>query len=421
MKKYNPVSGTEESVLFEETDSEYIQPLNPMTWNKQGTRFIWQSRRDGYNHLYLYDASGKLLKQLTSGRWEVTEFHGFNQKGTTAFFTANRELPINRDLYVVESTSGKITRLTNGNGVHKCLVNTTGSHILDEFTGPGIPRDTRLIGGTGKQLRTLLSSADPLNSYTPVGIEIFSIRNEHGDSLYCRMLKPAGFDSTRKYPVLVYVYGGPGINLITNNWTGGADMWMRFMAQRGFVVFTLENRGTPNRGKAFEQATFRKLGDVEMEDQIAGVKYLMKKQFVDPARMGLYGWSYGGFMTVSMMTRHPGIFSTAVAGGPVIDWSMYEVMYTERYMDTPESNPEGYTKSNLLNYLGNLKGRMMLIHGTSDDVVVWQHSLLYLKQAVQQNVQLDYFVYPGHEHNVTGKDRIHLLNKVSNYFFEHLQ
>ncbi len=421
MKKFNTTTGAEEAVFFEETDSAYVQPLNPMIWNKAGTKFIWQSRRDGFNHLYLYDNAGKMLKQLTKGSWEVTDFHGFNETGTVAFFTANSESPINRDVYSVDLNSGAIQKISSGNGVHKCQVSRSGKYVLDEFSGPGIPCDTRLIGSQGKQVKTLLSSPNPLSKYAPVTIDVFTIKNSQGDSLYCRMLKPAGFDSTRKYPVIVYVYGGPGINLITNNWTSGADMWTRYMTQRGFIVFTLENRGTPNRGKAFEQATFRKLGDVEMEDQIMGAKYLMKLHYIDQNRMGIYGWSYGGFMTISMMTRNPGIFSTAVAGGPVIDWTLYEVMYTERYMDTPETNPVGYSRSSLLNYIGNLKGSMMLIHGTSDDVVVWQHSLLYLRQAIKQNVLLDYFVYPEHEHNVTGRDRVHLFNKVSNYFFMHLK
>ncbi len=421
LNRYDVASGKLEATLFEEKEVKYIQPLNPIAFNPSGTNFIWQSRRDGYNHLYLYDTSGKLIKQLTKGPWEITEFVGFDKTGQKAFFIANKEQPINRDLYSVTVSSGKINRISDGDGVHKCKIDNSGAFFIDEFSGPGVPLQTGIFNASGKNVKNILKSADPLKDYLPVQREVFTIKNENGDDLYCRLIKPSNFDSTKKYPVIVYVYGGPGISLITNNWLKGSDLWMMYMAEHGYVVFTLENRGTPVRGKEFEQATFRQLGEVEMQDQLMGTKYLMKQKFVDSNKMGIYGWSYGGFMTVSMMTRNPGIFKVAVAGGPVIDWSYYEVMYTERYMDTPQTNPEGYAKSNLLNYVNQLKGKMMLIHGTSDDVVVWQHSLMYLKKAVDQNVQLDYFVYPGHLHNVIGRDRIHLLTKVSNYFFQNLK
>ena len=421
MNRYDVATGKFETTLFEEHEEKYIQPLNPIAFNSDGSLFIWQSRRDGFNHLYLYDKSGKLLKQLTKGTWEVTEFLGFDQKGQKAFFVANAERIINRDVYFVMLNSLKITRLSKGEGIHKPTLSGNGEFLFDEFSGPGVPRQISIVNSSGKTMRTLLNAADPLKDYIPVKREIFTIKNENGDDLYCRMIKPFNFDSTKKYPVIVYVYGGPNVSLITNNWLGGSDLWMMYMAQRGFIIFTLENRGTPVRGKAFEQATFRRLGEIEMEDQVTGVKHLMKQNYIDRNRMGIYGWSYGGFMSVSMMTRNPGIFKVSVAGGPVIDWSYYEVMYTERYMDTPEENPTGYSKSNLTNYVENLNGKMMLIHGTSDNVVVWQHSLMYLKKAIQKNVQVDYFVYPGHEHNVTGRDRIHLLNKVSDYFFENLK
>jgi dipeptidyl-peptidase-4 len=311
--------------------------------------------------------------------------------------------------------------LSKGEGVHKAIMDVSGSFFIDEFSGPGIPRQISVVNASGKNLKTLLSANDPLKEYLPVSREIYTIKNENGDDLYCRIIKPAMFDSTKSYPVIVYVYGGPIISLITNNWLAGSDLWMMYMAQRGYVIFTLENRGTPLRGKTFEQATFQKLGTIEMEDQLTGIKHIMKLSYIDKNRMGIYGWSFGGYMSINMMTRNPGIFRAAVAGGPVIDWSFYEVMYTERYMDTPETNPVGYSQSNLLNYVEDLKGKMMLIHGTSDDVVVWQHSLMYLKKAVQKNVQVDYFVYPGHEHNVTGRDRAHLLTKVSEYFFQNLK
>ncbi|MBK9318060.1 MAG: S9 family peptidase [Bacteroidetes bacterium] len=235
------------------------------------------------------------------------------------------------------------------------------------------------------------------------------------------MIVPHDFDSTKRYPTIVYLYGGPHAQMITNSWLGGADLWFHYLTQQGYIVFTLDNRGSGWRGKDFEQATFRKLGDVEMADQIAGVNYLRRLPYIDANKLGLNGWSYGGFMTTSLMTRYPGIYKVAVAGGPVIDWSTYEVMYTERYMDTPEENPGGYNISNLLNHVEQLNGKLMLIHGTADNVVVWQHSLMYLQKAISKGVQLDYFVYPGHEHNVRGKDRVHLNEKITRYFNDYLK
>jgi len=421
MNRYDATTGKFEATLFEEKEEKYVQPLNPIHFNSDGSSFIWESRRDGYNHLYHYNNNGKLLKQLTKGSWEVTEFLGFDKSGQKVIYTANGEKPINRDVYATEIKSGKTNKLTTGDGVHKATLNGTGEFIFDEWSGPGVPKKVSVVNANGKIMREIMNAPDPLKEFTPVKRELFTIKSESGDDLYCRIIKPSNFDSTKVYPVIVYVYGGPGVLLINNNWLGGSDLWMMYMAQRGYVIFTLENRGTPARGKAFEQAIFRNLGDVETTDQLAGVKHLMKLNYIDKQRMGIYGWSYGGFMSISMMTRNPGLFKVAVAGGPVIDWSYYEVMYTERYMDTPEENPQGYAKSNLMNYVENLKGKMLLIHGTSDDVVVWQQSLLYLKKAVQKNVQVDYSVYPGHEHNVTGRDRAHLLTKVSEYFFQNLK
>ncbi|MBK9636335.1 MAG: S9 family peptidase [Bacteroidetes bacterium] len=270
-------------------------------------------------------------------------------------------------------------------------------------------------------MNALLKAENPLAKYTAASTRLFNIKGEDNTLLWCRMLLPANFDSTKKYPVIVYVYGGPHAQMITNSWMAGSDMWFHYLTQEGYIVFTLDNRGSGWRGKAFEQATFRNLGEKEMADQLSGVNYLRKMSFVDGNRLGVNGWSYGGFMTTSLMTRNPGIFKVGVAGGPVIDWSFYEIMYTERYMDTPESNPAGYKLNNLLNYVDQLNGRLMLIHGTSDDVVVWQHSLAYLKKSVSSGVQVDYMVYPGHLHNVLGKDRIHLYEKITRYFNDFLK
>ncbi len=238
--------------------------------------------------------------------------------------------------------------------------------------------------------------------------------------MFCRLYKPANFDVKKKYPAIVYLYCGPNVQLVNNSWNGGGDLWFQYMAERGFVVFTVDGRGSSNRGLAFEQAIFQHLGSVEMKDQLAGISFLKNQTYVDSARMGLFGWSFGGFMTTSIMTCYPDIFKAAVAGGPVIDWSYYEVMYTERYMDTPQTNKTGYSETNVLNHVDGLKGKLMLIHGTQDPVVVWEHSIMFLKACVDKKKQVDYFVYPGYEHNIRGKDREHLYQKVTDYFIQNL-
>ncbi len=418
---YNVATGDFEKTLFEEKNDKYVQPMHPMVFvPNHPDLFVWQSCKDGYNHLYLYDVNGKLVRQLTKGNWEVTNFSGFDPKGTFAYYSSTEGSPITRSFFKVDVNDGTKTQLTSSGGTHTETFNENGEFFIDNLTSLEVPRILSIINNKGITVQTLLVADNPLKEYNLGKEYLTTIRNEHGDGLYCRIFKPSNFDSTKKYPVIDYMYGGPNVQLVNDVWPTGNELWFQYMAERGFVVFTLDNRGSANRGKDFEQATFRKLGTEEMNDQLEGVKFLKNIPWVDTNRIGIHGWSFGGFMTVSMMTRNPGIFKVAVAGGPVIDWSYYEVMYTERYMDTPKDNKEGYEKSNLLNYVDKLKGKMMLIHGTSDDVVVWQHSLDYLKVAVDNGVQVDYFVYPGHQHNVLGKDRVHLMNKITDYFMQNL-
>lgn len=421
LNAYNVATGLLEKTLFEEKDDKYVQPLHPFVFvPKHPDQFVWQSARDGYNHLYLYNTSGKLLKQLTTGNWVVTDFAGFDEKGTTAFYTSTAESPITRNFYSVDLKKGTTTKLTSGEGTHTVMLNTKGNYIIDNFQSTTIPRQIAAYNIKGKKTRDIKQSENPLKDYKLGQFSLFKLKSENGDDLYCRLFKPIDFDSTKKYPVIVYLYGGPHVQLINNTWNGGGDMWFQYMAERGFVVFTIDSRGSTNRGQAFEQATFQHLGTIEMKDQIVGINYVKNLKYVDANRMGLFGWSFGGFMTTSIMTRYPDLFKAAVAGGPVIDWSYYEIMYTERYMDTPQTNPEGYKESNTLNYIDNLKGKLLLIHGTADNVVVWQHSLQFLKACVDKGKQVDYFVYPGHEHNVLGKDRVHLFNKITEYFMQNL-
>jgi dipeptidyl-peptidase-4 len=421
LNSYSAITGLFEKTLFEEQDEKYVHPMHPMVFIPGNPKqFIWQSERDGYNHLYVYDISGKLIKQLTKGNWIVTDLAGFDAKGTKVFYSSTAESGITRNFYSVDLKKGSIRKITEGVGTHTIVLNKNGNYIIDNFQSVEVPRIISVVNTNGKSPRTIFTAPNPIKDYKLGKLSLFNLKSENGDDLYCRLYKPVDFDSTKKYPVIVYLYNGPGVQLINNTWNGAGDLWFQYMAEHGFVVFTIDGRGSANRGLAFEQASFRHLGVVEMKDQLVGINYLKSQKYVDANRMGLFGWSFGGFMTTSIMLRYPDIFKAAVAGGPVMDWSYYEVMYTERYMDTPQENPEGYKEARTLNYIDNLKGKLMLIHGAQDNVVVWQHSIQFIKECVDKKKQIDYFVYPGHEHNVLGKDREHLYQKVTDYFMSNL-
>ncbi len=421
LNEYNAETGDFVKTLFEEKDEKYTEPQHPMLFVKNNPKqFIWQSRKDGYNHLYLYNADGSLVRQLTKGKWEVKAENGFDEKGENLFFHANEQKPVNQDFYSVNLKSGKMTRLTKDDGYHTVTLNKKGDFFVDNFSSCYVPREIRTINVANGKSATIFSAENPVKDYKTGKWSLFTIKNSEGTDLYCRLFKPADFDSSKKYPVVVYLYNGPHSQMVTNTWMANGELWYQYMAEKGFIIFTVDGRGTSNRGKDFEQAIHRQIGKVEMEDQLKGVDYLKKLSYVDAERIGVHGWSYGGFMTTSLMTRHPGVYKVAVAGGPVIDWSYYEIMYGERYMDTPEENKQGYEANNLLNHVDKLKGKLLMIHGAQDDVVVWQHSIMYQKKAVDKGVQLDYYVYPGHMHNVLGKDRAHLMEKVCNYFIDNL-
>jgi len=421
MKTYDAATGKFVRTLFLETDPKYVEPLNgPEFIQDDPSRFIWQSRRDGYNHLYLYEADGKLVGQLTRGSWEVTSYQGNDKTGKKIFFSCNLNDPLGRCFCSCELKSGTVEQITSTGGSHFAQVNKAGSFILDVCSDTSTARRIDLLDASGKKVQELISDPNPLKDIKLGKMSLFTIRNKENTELYCRLIKPADFDPLKKYPVIIYVYGGPHSQMITNSWLGGAGLFLNYLAEQGYVVFTLDNRGTSNRGRDFEQAIFRNLGTVEVEDQMCGVSYLKSLPWVDSTRIGINGWSYGGFMTISMMLKHAGTFKVAVCGGPVIDWKYYEVMYGERYMDTPQSNPEGYKNASLLNYVKNLQGKLLIIQGYQDGTVVPENGLSFIKKCVDEGKQVDYFVYPGHEHNIRGKDRVHLNQKMFQYFRDYL-
>ncbi len=416
LNQYNATTGKFEKTLLEEKSDVYVQPLNKMEFiSGRNNEFLWRSERDGYDHYYRYNTNGKLLNQVTKGDWAVMDMISVDKKNV--YFTATANNGLDRVIYKSSIKNSKSKLLSKVSGVHSAKISADKKYILDSWSSLEVPSTTDLISASnGKVVKQLLKSDNPLANVNIGKIELGTIKAGDGvTDLNTRTIYPANFDSSKKYPVLVYVYNGPGVQLILNSWLARSSMWMPYLANQDYIVYTVEGRGSENRGVAFEQVIFRHLGDAEMEDQIKGVDYLKSLPFIDADRIAVHGWSYGGYMTTNLMTTYPDVFTTGVAGGPVIDWKWYEIMYGERYMDTPQSNPEGYESSSLLPKAKNLKGKLLLIHGDVDPTVVIQHSMRFVKQCIDDGVQVDYFIYPQHEHNVRGKDRIHLMRKVLDY------
>ncbi len=419
---YNVATGEKVNTLFEESAETYVEPLYPIQFSKVNpNEFYYLSRQDGWFHVSKYNTNGELVKQITKGEWEVTKMLGFDAKEKTLFIEATIDDPLQNNMYKVDVKSGKTVRLSSETGVHGGTLSSEASYILDRWSANEVPGKVDLIAANGKDKRTIFESEDPLKEYQLGENKLVTLKTKDGKyDLHGRLILPNNFDPTKKYPVVVYVYGGPHSQLVTKSWHNQARWWQYYMASQGYIAFTLDNRGTLNRGRAFETAIHRNLGVLETEDQMQGIEYLLSLPYVDADRIGVHGWSYGGFMTLNLKLKHPEIFKVAVAGGPVVDWSMYEIMYGERYMDMPQENPDGYKNANMTNYIENLEEKLMLIHGVQDKTVVMQHSMKFLRECVKQNKQVDFFAYPIHPHNVRGKDRVHLMEKVSQYFFENL-
>ena len=418
--RYNVETGKKVNTLFEETNDKWTEPeFDAVFIPKSTTNFLWFSERDGFMNLYQYTTEGKLVKQLTNFKWVVTGILGFDTSGKNVFITGTSQDARETHTFKVNIKTGKYIKLTTENGTHNTQLNSNGNYLIDSYSNLNTPNTTKIITTKNGKTNVIYTAENPLKDYNLGTTEFVTLKGNDATNLYTRVIKPANFDATKKYPVLIYVYGGPHAQMVTNSWLGGASLWMpAFATLENYIIFTLDNRGSANRGFAFESIIHRNLGNAEIEDQLTGVNYLKSLNYVDSERIAINGWSYGGFMTTSLMLRNPGMFTTAVAGGPVIDWKYYEVMYGERYMDTPQENPEGYEKTKVANYIKNLDGKMLIIHGSVDPVVVPQHSMTLLQEAVKQKVQIDFFTYPMHEHNVRGVDRVHLVEKMLKYIVE---
>lgn len=420
---YDAATGSRLGVLYTETNPRYVEPMHPITflpWDED--KFVMQSRRDGYNHLYLYDRSGKLIRQLTKGSYEVLDVAGFNLKDRSIIYCSNEASPIRYNYYAVSVKNGRHTLLDNGRGTHAGRLSSSGNYLIDRWSAPDTFRRIDLVATSRPRITELHHNDSPWKDYNVPEITAGTIKAADGTTdLYYRLVKPTDFDPAKKYPAIVYVYGGPHAHNVDESWNYLTRPWEVYMAQRGYVVFVVDNRGSENRGFAFESVTHRHLGEEEMKDQLEGVKYLKSLPYVDGDRLGVHGWSFGGFMTTNLMCSYPDVFKVGVAGGPVIDWKYYEVMYGERYMDTPHDNPEGYAASSLLNKAKNLKGRLQIIVGYNDPVCVLQQSLSFLRACEDAGTQPDYFVYPGDGHNMMGRDMVHLHERITRYFDDYLK
>ena len=421
---YDANSGAKVAEIYRETSEKYVEPQNPIAflpWDSG--KFVMQSEKDGYNHLYLYNADGSLVKQLTSGKWVVMNMLGFDTKHKAIIISSNEISPIQCNLFSVDVATGKRTRVDEGGkGWHGAVLSKDGSWLVDYYQEPNVPRNIAIVNNENGKAKRYYTATDPWQGYTVPEYKCGSIKAADGvTDLYYRMVMPVNFDPTKKYPTVVYVYGGPHAHNVDARWHYCSRSWETYMAQRGYLLFILDNRGSENRGRDFEQATFRHLGQEEMKDQMKGVEFLKSLPYVDMDRLGVHGWSYGGFMTISLMTNYPDVFKVGVAGGPVIDWKWYEVMYGERYMDTPQTNPEGYAQTSLIHKAKDLKGRLQIIIGLNDPTVVPQHAYSFLKACIAAGTQPDFFVYPGQGHNMAGHQSVHLHERITRYFDDYLK
>lgn len=424
--KIDPATGRSQ-ILLTEADAAWINLTNDFTPLADGG-FLWTSERDGFNHIYRYDASGKLLGRITEGAWPVRSIAGLDEKRGLVYFEASLEDPTQQHLYSVSLRRGGAPRqLSGGEGYWSATFNRDGTRYLGAFSSPVSPPRTSLHDASGKQLRWVEENAlDAAHPWTPyaqryLAPEFRAIRAKDGATLYTRVLRPVGFDPAKRYPAILFVYGGPHRQVVEKNW-GSVSAVMRLMQERGYVVFSLDNRGTPNRGRDFERAIAGELGRVEVEDQLAGLEALKSLPFVDGARVGVWGWSYGGFMALALPLRAPDAFAAAASFAPVTDWRLYDTAYTERYMSTPQNNPEGYGGGDLTRLAANLKTPLLLAHGLADDNVVFANSAAMMAALQSAGKQFETLVYPGQKHGISAKAaRLHWTSALLEFFDRRLQ
>ncbi|MBR2032317.1 MAG: DPP IV N-terminal domain-containing protein [Alistipes sp.] len=419
LNAYDALSGEFVATILTERNDRWVEPQNPIHFI-DNDRFIYTTdNRHGYKNLYIVTISKGTIERLTKVDADV-EYIAHNDK--SVFYYSAEVSPVERHLFSVSLRNGKVRRLTRSEGWHNCTISPDGKYFVDNYSSLDVPRVVAVGSTDGKLYREVFRAENPAKDYNYSTIELGSVKSADGkyDNHY-RLIKPLDFDENKKYPVILYVYGGPHSQMVTNSFQAQLRRWEMYMAQRGYVVFVMDNRGTLNQGAEYEKAIHRQCGKAEMEDQMAGLQWLLSHKWADRERVGVHGWSYGGFMTISLMTHYPEVFKVGVAGGPVIDWKWYEVMYGERYMETEKTNPEGFVATSLISQAKNLKGKLLICQGAIDDVVVWQHSLSFIDACIDNGVAVDYFPYPRSKHNVYGKWRVHLMQKVTDYFEDYLR
>ena len=416
LNMYDASDGSYVKTLLTEDNDEWVEPLDPLYFIKGSYRFIYRTdNRDGYRNLYLCDTLGTVTR-ITPVDADVEYVAN---DGRYLYYTSAEVSPIENHLFRLDlrAKNPKPQRLTPERGWHNIQMSADCKYFVDNYSSFNVPAVTDLRSADGKLVRNLKTADDPLADYMTGKVELGTIKSADGKfDNYYRLFYPANFDPSKKYPVIVYVYGGPHSQMVQDSWLGSIRMWEMYMAQRGYIVYVQDNRGTQNRGAEFEKAINRQCGQAEMADQMVGVNCLKSLPYVDAARIGVHGWSYGGFMTISLVTNYPDTFKVGVAGGPVIDWKWYEIMYGERYMDNPDTNPEGFAKTSLVEKATNLKCKLLICQGAIDNTVVWEHSLSFLQKCISNNIPVDYFPYPAAEHNMRGIERVHLYQKISDYF-----
>ena len=426
LNMYRASDGKFEKTILTEDNEKWVEPSEPLHWFGFTGKFIYRTdNRDGFKNLYLCDTLGN-IDRITKVAADV-EFVAEN--GEKIFYTSSEVSPAEKQLFSINvnvSRKGAVkfgtpARLTPEEGWHNVQFNAEGTWFIDTYSSFNVPRVVKVASADGKVSRTLFTAEDPLKDYATGEVSMGTVRSADGKfENWYRLYLPVNFDPTKKYPVVLYVYGGPHSQMVNDSWLGQIRLWEMYMAQRGYIVYVQDNRGTECHGAEYEKAIHNHAGQCEMADQMAGLSELMTLPYVDKERIGVHGWSYGGFMTISLMTNYPEVFKVGVAGGPVIDWKWYEVMYGERYMSTMDTNPEGFAQTSLINKAKDLKDKLLICQGAIDNTVVWEHSLSFIRECIKNNVQVDYFPYPCAEHNVLGKDRIHLMDKVTMYFEDYL-
>ena len=411
-------------VVLNEKDKAYVDVTDNLTFLKDNS-FIWTSEKSGFNHIYHYDKTGKLKKQITTGNWEVTAYYGFDEKSGMVYYQSVENGSINRDVYAINISGKNKKRLTTAIGTNRATFSPNFQYFINSFSSATkAPTFTLNDSKSGNVIKTIVSNEaleQKLAKYDIVPKEFTTITTEKGHTLNAWFIKPKDFDPNKKYPVFMFQYSGPGSQQVANQWNGINDYWFMMLAQQGYIVACVDGRGTGFKGAEFKKCTYKELGKFEVEDQIDAAKLIGNYSYVDKSRIGIFGWSYGGFMSSNCILKGNDVFKTAIAVAPVTSWRYYDTIYTERYMQTPQENASGYDENSPINHVSKLKGNYLLIHGTSDDNVHVQNAMVMIEALVQANKQFDWAIYPDKNHGIYGgKTRLQLYTKMTNFIKEKL-